>query len=131
MLGTQAHGKTRVYRYYSCHRRTRYDSAACGGQRIDADAIEQAVTGALAGFYRHQHALIADSIAAAQASHAAAAESARGELAATDRQLTRTGAAIDRYLAAFEDGAPQSLLRSLPVLRTRRPRSTRSGVTTN
>ncbi len=33
MLGTSAHGKTRVYRYYSCYRRTRYDSATCGGQR--------------------------------------------------------------------------------------------------
>ena len=42
----------------SCHppvieyRRTRYDSAACGSQHIDANAIAQAVTGALADFYR-------------------------------------------------------------------------------
>ena len=47
MLGTRAHGKTSVYRYYSCYRRTRYDTTACGGQRVDADAIEHAVTGAL------------------------------------------------------------------------------------
>jgi site-specific DNA recombinase len=39
MLGTRAHGKTRIYRYYSCYRRTRYDTTTCGAQRIDADAI--------------------------------------------------------------------------------------------
>jgi hypothetical protein len=50
-LGARAHG-TRVYRYYSCYRRSRYDTAACGGQRIDAHAIEAAVTSALVGFYR-------------------------------------------------------------------------------
>jgi site-specific DNA recombinase len=71
MLGTRAHGKTKTYRYYSCYRRTRYDTEVCGGQRIDADAIEQAITGALTSFYRHQHDLIADAIAAARASHAA------------------------------------------------------------
>jgi site-specific DNA recombinase len=89
MLGTRAHGKTRVYRYYSCYRRTRYDSAACGAQRIDADAIEHAVIGALASFYRQQHAPIADSIAATQASHAAAEDGRRGELAATEHQLAK------------------------------------------
>ena len=55
MLSTRAHGKTKTYRYYCCFRRTRYDTAACGGQRIDADAIEQAVTSALVGFYGDQH----------------------------------------------------------------------------
>ena len=104
MLGTRAHGKTKTYRYYSCYRRTRYDTTTCGGQRVDADAIEQAVTGALADFYRHQHDLIADAIAAAQAAHAADQDARRGELAATERELARTGAAIDRYLTAFENG---------------------------
>jgi site-specific DNA recombinase len=104
MLGTRAHGKTRIYRYYSCYRRTRYDSTACGGQRVDADAIEDAVISALAGFYRHQHHLIADAVTKAQEQHAADHDSRRGELAATDRELARTSAAIDRYLAAFENG---------------------------
>jgi site-specific DNA recombinase len=121
MLGTRAHGKTRVYRYYSCYRRTRYDTSTCGAQRIDADAIEDAVTGTLASFHRSQHALIADAIAAAQASHAAAEEGRRGELAATEHQLARTGAAIDRYLAAFEDGTldPEALADRLAQLKAR------------
>ena len=121
ILGTRAHGKTRVYRYYSCYRRTRYDTSACGAQRIDADASEDAVTSALASFYRGQHALIADAIAAAQASHAAAGEGRRAELAATEHELARTGAALDRYLAAFENGAldPEDLAAQLAQLKAR------------
>jgi site-specific DNA recombinase len=121
MLGTRAHGKTRVYRYYSCYRRTRYDTSRCGAQRIDADAIEDAVTGALASFCRGQHALIADAIAAAQASHTAGHETRRAELAATERELARTGAAIDRYLTAFENGAldPEGLAGRLAQLKAR------------
>jgi site-specific DNA recombinase len=119
MLGTRAHGKTRIYRYYSCYRRTRYDSTACGGQRVDADAIEDAVIGALAGFYRHQHHLIADAVTKAQEQHAADHDSRRGELAATDRELAKTSAAIDRYLAAFENGAldPEDLADRLAQLK--------------
>jgi site-specific DNA recombinase len=114
MIGTRAHGKTRTYRYYSCYRRTRYDTAACGGQRINAGAIEQAVIAALAGFYRHQHELIADAIAYAQASHSAAHKTRQAE-------LTKTGAAIDRYLAAFENGTlePEDLSERLTHLKAR------------
>jgi site-specific DNA recombinase len=121
MLGTRAHGKTRTYRYYTCYRRTRYDSTACGGQRVDADAIEAAVIGALAGFYRHQHHLIAAAISAARASCAAAHDGRRAEIAATDRELARTGAAIDRYLAAFENGTldPEDLTDRLAQLKAR------------
>jgi site-specific DNA recombinase len=120
MLGTRAHGKTKTYRYYSCYRRTRYDTAACGAQRIDADGIEDAVTDALASFYRSQHALIADAIAAAQASHAAD-EGRRAELAATEHELARTGATLDRYLTAFENGTldPEDLADRLTRLKGR------------
>jgi site-specific DNA recombinase len=60
----------------------------------------------LAGFYRYQQDLIADAIAATQASRAADHERRRAELAANERELAKTGAAVDRYLAAFENGAP-------------------------
>ena len=110
-----------MYRYYSCYRRTRYDTTTCGGQRIDADAIEQAVTGALASFYRSQDALITDAISAAQASHAAAHDAWVAELAAAERELVKTGAAIDRYLAAFEIGTldPSDLAGRLGQLKSR------------
>jgi site-specific DNA recombinase len=121
MLGTRAHGKSRIYRYYTCYRRTRYDTTVCGGQRIDADAIEHAVTGALIGFYRGQHDLIADAIAKAQADHAARHRTGRAELAVTERDLARTSAATDRYLAAFENGTlhPEDLAGRLAQLKTR------------
>ena len=121
MLGTRAHGKTRIYRYYSCYRRTRYDTTACGAQRIDADAIEDAVIGALAGFYRHQPHLIADAVTKAHEQHAADHDSRRDELTVTDCELARTGAAIERYLAAFENGTldPEDLADRLARLKGR------------
>jgi site-specific DNA recombinase len=72
MIGTRAHGRSRVYRYYTCFTRIRYDTARCPAARLDADAVEHAIITGLAGFYRDQHDLIADAIAQAHASHAAA-----------------------------------------------------------
>jgi site-specific DNA recombinase len=105
MIGTRAHGRSRVYRYYTCFTRARYDTARCNASRLDADAVEHAVITALVGFYRDQHNLIADAITAVQASHQAGQDGKRAELAAGEHELARTGAAIDRYLAAFENGA--------------------------
>jgi site-specific DNA recombinase len=121
MIGTRAHGRSRVYRYYTCFTRARYDTARCSAARLDADAVEHAVTTALAGFYRDQHDLIADAIAAAQASNAAAQDGRRAELAAAEHDLARTSAAIDRYLTAFENGTldPEDLAGRLAQLTTR------------
>ena len=121
MIGTRAHGKAKVYRYYSCYRRTRYDTTACAGQRIDADAIEHAITTALASFHRHQHNLIAAAIAAAETTHAGGQDARRGELAATGHELAKSNAAIDRYLAAFENGTidPEDLAARLAQLKNR------------
>ena len=89
--------------------------------RLDSDAVEHAVIGALASFYRDQHDLIADAITAAQASHAAAQDGRRAELAATEHDLARTARAIDRYLAAFENGTldPEDLADRLAQLKAR------------
>jgi site-specific DNA recombinase len=121
MLGTRAHGRTRTYRYYTCYRRTRYDSTTCGSQRIDADAIEDAMTAELAAFYRDQHGLIAAAITKAQASHTAEIDTRHRELAAAERELARTSVAIDRYLAAFENGTlnPEDLAGRLAQLKTK------------
>ena len=143
MIGTRAHGRSRVYRYYTCFTRVRYDTGRCHANRLDADAAEHAVITALTTFYRERHDLIADSIAQAQASHAAAKDGHRAELAAAEHQTARTGAAIDRYLTAFENGTldPEDLAGRLaqlkspvstaarPQRRTRRPgrRNTRAG----
>ncbi len=121
MIGTRAHGRSRVYRYYTCFTRLRYDTARCPASRLDADAVEDAVIAALTGFYREQHTLIADAIAMAQATHAASAAGGRAELAATEHQLAKTSAAIDRYLTAFEQGTldPEDLAPRLAQLKAR------------
>ena len=52
MIGTRAHGRSRVYKYYTCFTRVRYDSGRCSASRLDADAAEEAVITARAAFYR-------------------------------------------------------------------------------
>jgi site-specific DNA recombinase len=117
MIGTRAHGRSRVYRYYTCFTRIRYATSRCAASRMDADAVEAAVIAALASFYRHRHDLIADATAQAQASHAASADCRRAELAAAEHELARTSAAADRYLAAFENGSldPEDLAPGSPI----------------
>jgi site-specific DNA recombinase len=121
MIGTRAHGRSRVYRYYTCFTRIRYDTSGCAASRMDADAVEEAAIATLASFYRHRHDLIADAIAQAQASHAASADGRRAELAAAEHELARTSAAADRYLAAFENGSldPEDLAPRLAHLKAR------------
>ena len=121
MIGTRAHGRSRVYRYYTCFTRAQYDSGRCPAARLDSDAVEHAVIGALASFYRDQRDLIAEAITSAQASYAAVQDGRRAELAAAEHDLARTSAAIDRYLAAFEDGTldPEDLAVRLAQLKSR------------
>jgi len=104
MIGTRATGRTRTYRYYTCFTLARYDASKCNFTRLNADALDTAVLDALASFYRTQHQLIADAITTAQAQHQAAHTDRHAELAAVEAELTKTGQAIDRYLAAFEHG---------------------------
>jgi site-specific DNA recombinase len=87
----------------------------------DVGAVEHAVIAALASFYRDQHDLIADAIAQAHAAHSAAKDGHRAELAAAEHEMARTGAAIDRYLTAFENGTldPEDLAGRLAQLKAR------------
>jgi site-specific DNA recombinase len=104
MVGTRAHGKNKVYRYYTCFARNRYDSAKCDATRINADAVEPAVLTSLSSFYREHYRLIADAIVRAQAQHMAGEDHQRAELAAVEAELNKANQAIDRYLSAFENG---------------------------
>lgn len=104
MIGTRAHGKTKVYRYYTCHTRNRYDRTRCNSYRLNADEVETAVLDALARFYRDHHALIADAVTDAQHQHHSGQNAQQAELAATKAKITDTNTKIDRYLTAFENG---------------------------
>ncbi|PPJ24454.1 recombinase family protein, partial [Nocardia nova] len=104
MIGTRAHGKTKVYRYYTCHTRSRYDSTRCNGYRLNADELEPAILHALATFFRTQHSLIAKAVSAAQREHHAGRDAQHAELSAVTVKITDTNNKIDRYLTAFENG---------------------------
>lgn len=107
MIGTRAHGKTKIYRYYTCFTRARYDTTTCDATRINADTIEPAVLEALSSFYRDHHTLITDAVTRAQAQHLAAEDTQRAELTTVQTELIKTNHAIDRYLTAFENGTLQ------------------------
>ena len=104
MIGTRAHGKNKIYRYYTCYSRSRYDSSKCAGHRLNADTTETAVLDALAGFYRDHHDLIADAVAEAQRQHRAGHDTQQAELASVEAKIAETNGKIDRYLTAFENG---------------------------
>jgi hypothetical protein len=38
VIGTRAHGRSHVYRHYTCYARARYETSRCSASRTDADA---------------------------------------------------------------------------------------------
>ncbi|MDT3445112.1 MULTISPECIES: recombinase family protein [unclassified Pseudofrankia] len=119
MLGSNAKGRNRTYRYYTCFTRLRYSRDRCDAPRLDADALDQAVLTALAGFYRDHHQLIADAVQHARQRHDDAHSDRAGELTTVQTDLTQTDQAIDRYLSAFERGTldEETLATRLAALR--------------
>jgi site-specific DNA recombinase len=102
-VGTSAHGKTGVYRYYTCYARQRHGTARCDQERLPADQLEDAIVAEVLA------ALDDGEIfqeAARRVRHAweAAHPGRREELAAVDTNLGERRAVIDRYLHAFEAG---------------------------
>jgi site-specific DNA recombinase len=92
------------YRYYTCWNRARYNVGKCDLGRLNADDVDGAVLDALTSFYRVRHALIREAIIAEQTRYRAAHADRLAELAAIEAEITTTGQAIDRDLAAFERG---------------------------
>jgi site-specific DNA recombinase len=103
-VGTAATGKKRRYRYYTCFSRTRYGRAGCTASRIDADLIDEAVIQAMLGFFQHTDFITA-TISAEYTLRADDSQRDAAERDTINTQITTTQAAIDRYLAAFENGS--------------------------
>jgi site-specific DNA recombinase len=104
MIGTRATGRTKTYRYYTCWTLARYGPSKCDFPRLNADALDNAILDAAVTFYRSQHDLIAEAVAAARQQHNNDNGSRTAELAAIEAKLAQTTAKIDRYLDAFEEG---------------------------
>ncbi|WP_242606724.1 zinc ribbon domain-containing protein [Protofrankia symbiont of Coriaria ruscifolia] len=121
MLGSNAKGRNRTYRYYTCFTRLRYSRDRCDAPRLDADTLDQAVLTAFAAFYRDHQQLIADAVHLARQRHDDAHADRAGELTTVHADLTQTDQAIDRYLSAFERGTldEETLATRLAALRTK------------
>ncbi|GHH59710.1 recombinase family protein [Lentzea cavernae] len=102
MVGTRATGKTKTYRYYTCNKRLKYGTDACDQDRLNADALDQAVLDAVASFYGNQHQLIRDAVDAARKVYESSHETVTAELKTVRTKLASATAKIDKYLDAFE-----------------------------
>ena len=95
----------------------------CNADRLNADAADQALFANLAAFYRTEHHLIAAAASRGRRDlrHAASRDRYRAELTAVEKEITRTGTAIDRYLTAFENSTldPALLQDRLTALRAK------------
>ena len=104
-IGTAATGRSKTYRYYTCWSRARYgNKAGCDIHRFNADDLEAAIGDALLDFYTTGHQLITDAIARFQQTHASSTAAKREQLATVKKEIRDNGAAVDRYLTAFEKG---------------------------
>jgi site-specific DNA recombinase len=102
-LGTNAVGRSRTYRYYTCFTRSRYGVDQCAAPRIDADALDRKVLDSLADFYANKLDLAREAIAAVRAQHLRARAGHERELATLSEQLANREAVVDRYLTDYEN----------------------------
>jgi site-specific DNA recombinase len=100
-LGTNATGRSRVYRYYTCATRSRYGVAHCPAPRIDADTLDPAILHSLAEHCTHS-GLLTDAITAVRDDHRAARTAYQDELAVVTGKLAAKNSAVDKYLSDFE-----------------------------
>lgn len=104
-IGNAAHGRNRVYRYYTCFSRNRYGSAAdCTSIRLNADATDDAILHALADFYARLDSIMDQVIETARREFHDTHGDRAAELDAVTAQIRSTETAIQRYQAAFENG---------------------------
>ncbi|MGH8994418.1 MAG: recombinase family protein, partial [Acidimicrobiales bacterium] len=102
-VGVSAHGKRHRYRYYACWTTQRYGKDACSAERLRADALEEAVLAALVDLYGDPE-FITRALAANQQTSIQSARQQQDEIAATEMELAKTDAAVERYMHAFEAG---------------------------
>lgn len=101
-LGSNATGRHRIYRYYTCATRSRYGVQHCPAPRIDADHVDEEILTALCDFYTSHTDLLAEAIAAARVAYRAARTATEQELATVTGLLATKEAAVDKYLVDFE-----------------------------
>jgi site-specific DNA recombinase len=102
-LGTNAYGRNRTYRYYTCFTRNRYNVEQCSAPRIHADALDAQVLNSLRDFYTNHLDEAEQAIAAARDQQHQARDGYVQELAEVQEQLAAKEEVVDRYLTGYED----------------------------
>ncbi len=106
-VGAAAHGRNGRYEYYVCFSRQRYGSAGCSADRLPARELEEAIIDLIGATYSDVSLVDRAFEAAVDRTHKVNGK-LQEESHRIDAELKKTEAAIDRYLAAFEDGSMSS-----------------------
>ncbi len=106
-VGAAAHGRNGRYEYYVCFSRQRYGSAGCTADRLPARELEESILAAIGSAYSDA-AFVDRAFADALRRVQATSSQVDDERRRVEAELKKTEAAIDRYLAAFEDGSMSS-----------------------
>jgi site-specific DNA recombinase len=102
-VGVSARGRSDRYRYYTCWNRNRRGRRACEAESVRADALERAVMDALVDLYAEPQALL-DTAAQQTRDTSATTEQLDRDTAAVAAELRKVEAAIERWMAGFEEG---------------------------
>jgi site-specific DNA recombinase len=101
MVGTRSHGRSEIYRYYTCYTRHRYGTDSCDAERIPADKLETAVKEQVIAMLEDEP-LVRQAVERAFAANETDRPRREADLAAIDRDIRKTRDALARYLDAFE-----------------------------
>jgi site-specific DNA recombinase len=102
-VGTNAVGRSRTYRYYTCWTRSRYGVDHCAAPRIDADALDGMVLDAIRHFYTNCLDDARQAIAASRSKHLQARSGREQDLTVVAEELATKEAIVDRYLTDYEN----------------------------
>lgn len=103
-IGNAADGRTRRYRYYTCHTCHRYGPDSCAADRLPADALDHAIIGALVATYADADLVAAAITRSRDRNHGLHAQHKQEHRAVT-ADIAVVEQAIDRLLVAYETGA--------------------------
>jgi site-specific DNA recombinase len=103
-VGTSAHGRQGIYRYYVCSTRYRYGTDHCPGDRLPKEALEEAVIEQMHEVYSNS-SLIERALAGAAIEDGEPADQAARRLVNVRQELAGAKRSLDRYFAAFEEGS--------------------------
>ena len=102
-IGTNAHGRGGVYRYYTCYSRQRHGTARCDQERIPAEPLEEAIVAeALAAL--DDGSIFLEAAKKADEARTVARSDEEAERRELSAEVASKREAIDRYLKAFETG---------------------------